>query len=124
MSQPPPMKCKAHNRQGNRCGRKPMVGQLVCDMHGGKEPHALANAERRMRDLVYPAIASIQRQIDKDEFPAAKYVLDWAGFKPTPDDTSQVELPPISVTVSFDRVDEAPIILSLPPHAQNGSTST
>jgi len=36
-----------------------------------------------MRELVNPAIMSLARQIDNDEFPAAKFVLEWAGFKAT-----------------------------------------
>jgi len=50
-------------------------------MHGGKSPQALAKAEERMRALVHPAISSLARQIDADEFSAVRYVLDWAGYK-------------------------------------------
>jgi hypothetical protein len=118
-------RCKAKAKwSGQRCRRRPMLGQLVCDIHGGKAPQALAKAEDRMRDLIHPAITSLRRQIDANEFQAARYVLDWAGFRAVPDE-SHADLPPISVTVSFDRVDEPhPVILSLPPDAQNGSAST
>lgn len=34
-----------------------------------------------MRDLVHPAISALARQINAGEFPATRYVLDWAGFK-------------------------------------------
>jgi len=60
-----------------------MLGQRVCHMHGGKSPQALAKAEDRMRALIDPAISSLSRQIENDEFPAVKLVLEWAGFKAT-----------------------------------------
>lgn len=60
-----------------------MHGQTVCKMHGGKSPQALANAEERMRSLVHPAITSLARQVNNGDFQATRYVLDWAGFKPT-----------------------------------------
>ena len=74
-------RCHATNRNGKRCTHFPMVGQRVCHMHGGKSPQALRKAEERMRDLVDPAIASLRRQIDADEFPAVKFVLEYAGFR-------------------------------------------
>jgi len=53
-----------------------------------------------MRDLVHPAISSLERQIADNQFSAVKYVLDWAGFRadeqPMPSDTA------INVTVLFD----------------------
>jgi hypothetical protein len=103
-----------------------MAGQLVCDMHGGKSPQALIKAEDRMRDLVDPAISSLKRQIDADEFPAAKYVLDWAGFKPAAVELGDGDVTvPVRVTLAFDRTDEPtlnPFTLELPPHAENGHT--
>jgi len=50
-------------------------------MHGGESPQALKKAEERMRALVHPAVSSLARQIESDEFNAVRYVLDWAGFK-------------------------------------------
>lgn len=35
--------CAAHNRSGNPCGRRPMKGQRVCPMHGGKATRARNN---------------------------------------------------------------------------------
>lgn len=40
--------CSAHNRAGRPCGQKPMVGQRVCRMHGGKAPQSQAAAEKRV----------------------------------------------------------------------------
>ena len=91
-----------------------MPGQTVCHMHGGKSPQALAKAEERMRALVYPALDALQRQIDKDEFPATRYVLDWAGFRPTESELTS-DSAPVHVTVVFDRADQ-----NTPPPALNG----
>jgi hypothetical protein len=66
---------------GGRCYAYAITGGSVCRYHGGAAPQVLAKAEERMRALVHPAIASLQRQIDANEFQAARYVLDWAGFK-------------------------------------------
>ncbi len=60
-----------------------MRGQQVCRMHGGKQPAALANAEERMRSLVHPAVTALANLIANDDLAAAKYVLDYAGYKAT-----------------------------------------
>lgn len=75
------IKCGRRTRGEYPCKNWALPGQTVCRMHGGSAKRALANAEERMRALVYPAVASLQRQIDAGEFPATRYVLDWAGFK-------------------------------------------
>lgn len=59
-----------------------------------------------MRDLVHPAISALARQIDKDEFPATRYVLDWAGFRPTDSDSDAADSAPLHVTVIFDRANQ------------------
>ena len=116
MSRLNPMRarCHAHNRRGEQCGRLAMDGQRVCDMHGGKVPAALKKAEERMRDLVAPALSSLERQINNDEFAATKYVLDWAGFRAAehPESTTDAG---VSVTILFDRTTSAESTLSLPP---------
>jgi len=90
-----------------------MLGQSVCFIHGGKSPQALRKAEERMRDLVHPAISALEREINKDEFAAVKYVLDWAGFKPTDQPTPADASAMVHVTVLFDHANEEPSI-SLP----------
>ena len=59
-----------------------------------------------MRALVHPALDSLQRLIAKDEFPATRYVLDWAGFRPAPDAEPNTDNSPVHVTVIFDRADQ------------------
>ncbi len=64
-----------------------MHGQIVCKMHGGMAPLALAKAEERMRALVHPSVARLTELIhhadnDAVSLSAVRYVLDWAGFKP------------------------------------------
>lgn len=41
-------KCSAHNRAGKPCGRRPLKGQKVCQLHGGKAPQSLRAGERRL----------------------------------------------------------------------------
>ena len=74
-------RCKAHNRQGAQCGHLAMQMQTVCRFHGGKQPAALANAEDRMRALVHPAVTALANLIADNDLAAARYVLDYAGFK-------------------------------------------
>jgi len=97
-------RCNATNRAGSRCGEWAQPGQRVCHLHGGRSPQALRKADERMRDLVHPAISALERQINQDEFAAVKYVLDWAGFRPTD------QLPEtdghLRVTVHFDHANQ------------------
>ena len=69
-----------------------------------------------MRSLIHPAIASLQRQIDKDEFPATRYVLDWAGFKAADKLEGSGE-----VTIRIVHEDQ-PITLDVPYAQLNGRT--
>jgi hypothetical protein len=112
MQLPDPKHCGRKTRGDYPCKNWVLPGQTVCRMHGGSSPQALKKAEERMRDLVHPAISALERQITKDEFPATKYVLDWAGFKPadqtTPTDNA------VSVTVVFDHADQNTTTLALP----------
>jgi hypothetical protein len=96
-----------------------MHGQTVCKMHGGKSPQALAKAEQRMRELIHPAIASLERQIKANEFPAARYVLDWAGFKATEKIESDAE-----VVVRVVHEDQPLLTLDVPYAPRNGHVET
>jgi hypothetical protein len=98
----PMQTCGRQTRGGYPCKLRPMRGQHVCRMHGGSSPQALAKAEDRMRQLVHPAVSSLARQIETDQFAAVKYVLDWAGFR---SETVATTDSSITVTVSFDHAD-------------------
>jgi len=105
-------RCGRKRVNGQPCQQWAMRGQTVCLLHGGKAPQNLRKAEERMRDLVHPAIGSLARQIDKDEFSAVKYVLDWAGFRSetvAQSDTS------VTVTVHFDHANDEDSTIALPP---------
>lgn len=100
-----PTRCGRKTRSGGSCTQWAMHGQRVCRMHGGESPQALKKAEERMRALVHPAVSSLARQIDADEFNAVRYVLDWAGFKAVEQMRTDSE---IVITVKRE---EQPIIL-------------
>lgn len=93
-----------------------MHGQVVCKMHGGKSPQALAKAEDRMRQLVHPAVSSLARQIENDEFNAVRYVLDWAGFKAIEKIQGEQD-----VTIRLVREDAQPLILERVQRLNNGN---
>lgn len=53
-AQPMKRRCKAKNRQGNRCSRAPIAGGYVCKLHGGASPNAQRKAAERLADLIDP----------------------------------------------------------------------
>ena len=80
-----PSRCKAYARTtGRQCSNAPMLGQQVCRMHGGASPRARAAAQRRLIDLVDPAIKRLENVLlrgdDKDAMRAVENVLDRAGY--------------------------------------------
>jgi hypothetical protein len=77
------IKCTAHNRDGAECRSWAIHGGRVCGMHGGRAPHVKQAAEARMQALVHPAISALEQLIADNDLAAAKYVLDYAGFKAT-----------------------------------------
>ena len=45
---PPPVKCRAHNRDGSPCGSHAMRGGAVCRMHGGAAGQTRRKAQERL----------------------------------------------------------------------------
>ena len=90
MDAPDPMdvpRCKATNRSGTRCGRRPIRGGTVCSMHGGGAPQVKLAAMERLRALQHPAIDRLAKLIDQEQFPTVAYaasrdVLDRTLGKP------------------------------------------
>lgn len=73
--------CTATNRQGKRCGRRPIPGGRVCWLHGGAAPQVQASAAERLRALQPKAIVVLETLLNRDEFPtvqmaAVRDVLD------------------------------------------------
>lgn len=73
---------------GQPCGARVAHGFTVCHWHGARAPQVRASAEERMRSLVHPAVTALQQLIADNDLAAAKYVLDYAGFK-APDKLQQ-----------------------------------
>lgn len=73
-------------RSGEQCKRHPVAGATVCTMHGGGAPQARRAAERRLREMVEPALAALDmilrdpEALARDKIRAAVSVLDRAGF--------------------------------------------
>ena len=81
-------KCKAHKKDGSRCGHYPIRGGTVCKYHGGAAPQVQMKAKERLEALVAPAIMVLGKLLHCDECPsvqlgAVRDVLDRNGFKPT-----------------------------------------
>ncbi len=73
----PGVKCKAHNRVGNRCGNWAIKGGFVCRMHGGGAPQVKAKAAERLADLRDDALSALHdRIIAEGEFLDPKVLLD------------------------------------------------
>ena len=108
-------RCHAHSkRSGERCGRAAIRGGSVCHFHGGKSPVAIAKAEDRLKSLVHPAITALASLIADNDLAAARYVLDYAGFKATEKVQSEGRQ-----VIEIEYVDR-PNALELPP-SSNGA---
>lgn len=77
--------CIAHltDGSGQRCKKSAMLGQQVCNKHGGAAPQNRAAAKRRLAELVEPAIGALERALAANDMravvAAAKLVLDRTG---------------------------------------------
>lgn len=90
----PNRRCTATNRNGERCGRAPIVGGHVCTLHGGNAPHVRKAARERLLLLVDPAVAALCKVLTSSDvceacgrpadmalvIRAAQLVLDRCGY--------------------------------------------
>lgn len=85
-------RCKATNRQGNRCGKPPILGGVVCRMHGGAAPQVMEAAKARIERLADgPALDCLEQLISPEmraQFPstafgASRYLVDRKHGTPT-----------------------------------------
>lgn len=100
--------CTATNRQGKRCGRRPIPGGMVCTNHGGAAPQVQAKAEERLKALIDPAIMRLAELVAQTEFPsvaiaAVKDVLDRNGQLGKAKETQDVNLSGVVDIVSLLR---------------------
>ena len=94
-----PRKCVAHRSDKELCERWAIEGGTVCPTHGGSVKRVKEAAQRRLLELVSPALARLSQALDmepqsKDEWAvimrAIKEVLDRAGI----DTARQIEILP------------------------------
>lgn len=84
--------CKATNRQGKRCGKPPILGGVVCRMHGGAAPQVMEAAKARIERLANgPALDCLEelisperrKQFPSTAFAASRYLVDRKHGTPT-----------------------------------------
>lgn len=81
------LRCQAHSKQkGTQCGRTAIPGGTVCRYHGGKAPQVMAKAEERLLAMQPKAFDTIDRLMDREEFPtvqlqASAKVIEWTHGK-------------------------------------------
>ena len=76
-----PERCHATTRQGRQCCSPAIKGATVCRMHGGSAPQVRFAAIERLKALQPKAIQTLEKLLDRDEFPtvqmaATRDVLD------------------------------------------------
>lgn len=81
-------RCKAHKKDGSRCGKAAMNGQRVCGTHGGKARHSVEAARRRMMENADPAVKKLTeiaydpKQSAEIRLKATLAIIDRAGLSP------------------------------------------
>jgi hypothetical protein len=82
----PAVRCRAHRRNGEPCGRYATRGAAVCQVHGAGAPHVREAARQRLEELILPALATLRRVVTSGEtdtvsLAAARDILDRTGLK-------------------------------------------
>lgn len=78
--------CSATKRNGKPCGLPPIKGGTVCHKHGGSAPQVRAAANRRLIEMVIPAMKELHKIInredvaDADKLKAISMVLNRTGY--------------------------------------------
>jgi len=81
-------RCKAHKKDGSRCGKAAMNNQRVCGTHGGKARHSVEAARRRMMENADPAVKKLTeiaydpKQSAEIRLKATLAIIDRAGLSP------------------------------------------
>ncbi|MCA4732154.1 hypothetical protein [Mycobacterium avium] len=81
-------RCKAHKKDGSRCGKASMNNQRVCGTHGGKARHSVEAARRRMMENADPAVKKLTeiaydpKQSAEIRLKATLAIIDRAGLSP------------------------------------------
>lgn len=96
----PKVKCSGTTNAGNPCQRYAIHGGTVCYRHGGNLKNVQAAAKERIKALVNPALAELEKIIskqnvsDSDKLRAIVVVLDRTGFHSKTELSAEVEVKP------------------------------
>jgi len=95
------VRCSEMSRHtGEPCGKYAIHGSTVCPTHGGQLPNVQKAAKQRLLALVDPALAELQKIIDKsstadaDRLKAIQMVLDRTGYHAKTEMTIEAEIKP------------------------------
>ena len=96
--------CAAHRRDGLPCTQKPLVGQRVCRMHGGRTPGALAKGrENILTARINAEVAELGWEPVTDPLSAfAEHVGEVLAFR----DLCRQQLNALSTWVGFNKDEE------------------
>lgn len=81
------VRCAAQSKQkGTQCTKTAIPGGTVCRYHGGRAPQVIAKAEERLMAMQPKAFNTIDKLMDRDEFPtvqlqASARVIEWTHGK-------------------------------------------
>lgn len=94
MNTPSRRRCTATARSGTRCGRRPIPGGTVCNLHGGKAPQVRAAAQHRLLEAVDIVAAELVRiatsgESDAVRLSACRDLLDRVGLKDLGDEADE-----------------------------------
>lgn len=79
-------RCGAHNRFGESCKQRPILGGTECVAHGGRSPQVKRAARERLAAMVDPCLTELFRialhgESEAVRLAAIKDLLDRAGYK-------------------------------------------
>jgi hypothetical protein len=123
----PERRCKAHKKNGERCGHASLVGQAVCRFHGGAAKQCVNAARVRLQNAAEKMARELLGMATDTTVPegvrlaAIKDALDRAGLKPAT--IVDLEVSPKPFELVFDSITAGPRTPT-PPEIESGATES